>query len=343
MTNAADYHVFQAGDVALQSGVVFPSLRLAYKTYGTLNAQKDNVIVYPTSFSAQHYDTEWLVQRGGALDPDRYFIVIPNLFGNGLSSSPSNSIEALGGAPFPVIDYHDAVAVQRRLLVERFAISQVALVYGWSMGGMQAYHWAVRHPDMVERAAIVCGSARCSPYNHVFLEGVKAALTADPAFREDRFVSTPSTGLRAMGRVYAGWAMSHAFYRDEVWRAAGFHSLEDYLARTWDNAFSRRDANDLLAQIGMWQRGDVSRCPQYAGDMDGALAAIRARVLLMPGRTDRYFDMRDNELEISRLVNARSAEFRPIPSIHGHRAGNPANIPADRAFINAEVSAFLQR
>ena len=128
------------------------------------------------------------------------------------------------------------------------------------MGGMQAYHWAACHPDMVERAAVVCGSARCSPYNHVFLEGVKAALTADPAFRDGRFVEKPVAGLRAMGRVYAGWAMSHAFYRDEVWREAGFNSLEDYLARSWDGAFARRDANDLLAQIGIWQRGDISRC-----------------------------------------------------------------------------------
>ena len=112
MTTNGDYDNFDAGDVVLQSGVVFPSMRLAYKTYGTLNARKDNVIVYPTSFSAQHYDTEWLIQRGGALDPDRYFIVIPNLFGNGLSSSPSNS-EVM---PFPDISYHDAVAIQRRLL-----------------------------------------------------------------------------------------------------------------------------------------------------------------------------------------------------------------------------------
>jgi homoserine O-acetyltransferase len=339
MTSHGDYHVFEAGDVPLQSGVVFRSMRLAYKTYGTLNARKDNVIVYPTSFGAQHTDTEWLIQRGGALDPDRFFIIIPNLFGNGLSSSPSNSEVS----PFPDISYHDAVAVQRRLVVEQFGISSIALVYGWSMGGMQAYHWAACQSDMVERAAIVCGSARCSPYNHVFLEGVKAALTADPMFRNGRFVEKPSAGLRAMGRVYAGWAMSHAFYRDEVWRESGFHSLEDYLARTWDDAFSKRDANNLLAQIGIWQRGDISQCPEFGGEIDRALAAIKARVLLMPGQTDRYFDMRDNEAEISGLVNAKSAELHPIPSVHGHRAGNPINNPADRAFINAEISALLQR
>lgn len=339
MTTAGDYHVFEAGDVALRSGVVFPSLRLAYQTYGRLNAARDNVIVYPTSFSAQHYDTQWLIQPGGILDPDSYFIVIPDLFGNGLSSSPSNS----GNAPFPDIGYHDAIAVQRRLLVEQFGIKEIALVYGWSMGGMQAYHWAACYPDMVKRAAIVCGSARCSPYNHVFLEGVKAALTADPAFQNGRFVTKPSAGLRAMGRVYAGWAMSHAFYRDEVWREAGFNTLEDYLAGSWDGAFARRDANDLLAQIGIWQRGDISRCPEFGGDIDRALAAIKARILLMPGQTDRYFDPRDNEDEVGRLVNAQSAALHPIPSIHGHRAGNPVSNPRDRAFIQAEISALLQR
>jgi homoserine O-acetyltransferase len=146
-----------------------------------------------------------------------------------------------------------------------------------------------------------------------------------------------------MGRVYAGWAMSHAFYRDEVWREAGFHSLEDYLSRAWDDAFSRRDANNLLAQIGIWQRGDISQCPEFGGDIGRALAAIKARVLLMPGQTDRYFDMRDNEAEIGGLINAKSAELHPIPSVHGHRAGNPINNPADRAFINAEISALLQR
>jgi homoserine O-acetyltransferase len=342
MADGRDYEIFEAGDVTLQSGVVFPSLQLAYKTYGTLAPAKDNVILYPTSFGAQHSDIEWLVERGGALDQDRYFIIISNLFGNGLSSSPSNSPAFDGEPPFPAITYHDAVAVQRRLLVEQFGIERLALVYGWSMGGMQAYHWAACHPDMVERAAVVCGSARCSPYNQVFLESVRAALTADPAFQNGRFTEKPVAGLRAMGRVYAGWAMSYEFYRDEVWREAGAASLEDYLAASWDTAFAHRDANNLLAQVGIWQNGDISRCAAFDGDLDRALAAIRARMLLMPGQTDRYFDWRDNEAELGKLVNAASKELCPIPSIHGHRAGNPIRIPADRAFINSTISTFLK-
>jgi homoserine O-acetyltransferase len=340
MTLPRDYQTFDAGDVTLRSGEVFPDMRLAYQTYGQLNAARDNVIVYPTSFGAQHHDTEWLVTPGNALDPDRYFVIIPNLFGNGLSSSPSNA-SSLGDAPFPAVSYHDAVAVQHRLITEQFGVSTIAMVYGWSMGAMQAYHWAAAYPDMVQRAAIVCGSARCSPFNYVFLEGVKAALTADPAFVDGRFIARPAAGLRAMGRVYAGWAMSHGFYRDELWRALGFSSLEDFLARSWDGAFARRDANDLLAQIRIWQHGDISQCEAYGGDLTRALAAIKARVLLMPGQTDGYFQVGDNADELPLLTQARSAELKPIPSLYGHRAGNPALIPADRAFLNASISAFL--
>jgi homoserine O-acetyltransferase/O-succinyltransferase len=342
MVDQGDYRIFEAGDVRLQSGAVFPQLKLAYKTFGRLDPSRDNVILYPTSFGAQHYDTEWLIEPGGALDPERYFIIIPNLFGNGLSSSPSNSRALFGDAPYPLVSYHDAVAVQRRLLVEEFGIGRIALVYGWSMGGMQAYHWAACHPEMVERAAVVCGSARCSPYNYVFLEAVKAALTTDPNYQNGRFIARPDAGLRAMGRVYAGWAMSYEFYRDELWRESGFGSVEDYLAGTWDTAFAHRDADNLLAQVATWQNGDISRCEAFDGDLDRALANIRARMLLMPGQTDRYFDVRANEAELAKLVNARSAQLRPIPSVHGHRAGNPMRIPADRAFINQTVSRFLQ-
>ncbi|CCD87923.1 Putative homoserine O-acetyltransferase [Bradyrhizobium sp. ORS 285] len=340
MVADSDYQIYEAGDVVLQSGATFPSLRLAYKTYGTLNAAKDNVILYPTSFGAQHTDIEWLIGPGGILDSDKYFIIIPNLFGNGLSSSPSNT--PVGETPFPAISYHDAIAVQRRLLEEQFGIQKIALVYGWSMGGMQAYHWAALHPDMVERAAVVCGSARCSPYNHLFLDAVKAALIADPAYRNGRFVEKPVAGLRAMGRIYAGWAMSYEFYRDEVWREQGFGSQEDYLAATWDTAFAHRDANNLLTQIAIWQGGDISNCAAFSGDLDRALSAITAHMLLMPGQTDRYFDWRDNERELPKLVHARSAALRPIPSVHGHRAGNPVRIPADRDFIKAQMSSLLQ-
>ncbi len=337
----SDYDVFRAGDIVLQSGVTATDMRLAYRTYGTLNALKDNAILYPTSFSARHSDIDYLVAPGGVLDPTRYFVIITNLFGNGLSSSPSN-YESIPASNFPFISLHDAVQIQRKLVREAFGITRLALVYGWSMGGMQAYHWAALHPDMIERIAVICGSARCSPYNYVFLESVKAALVADPAFEDGRFILAPLRGLKAMGRIYAGWAMSYDYYRTESWRREGFASLEEYLEKSWDVAFAERDANDLLSQIAMWQRGDISASPSFGGDFTKAMAAITAKVLLVPGRTDSYFQVGDNADELPLLVNAASAELLPIPSINGHRAGNPRRSPEDRAFLVETISRFLR-
>src|SRR3984957_12420277 len=87
----ADYEIFELGDVVLQCKQTLRGAKLAYKTYGTLNAAKDNVIVYPTWYSGQHYENEWLISEKLALDPRKYFIIVPNMLGNGLSSSPSNT------------------------------------------------------------------------------------------------------------------------------------------------------------------------------------------------------------------------------------------------------------
>src|SRR3954469_23023225 len=119
-----DYQIFEAGDVVLQSGLTHRNARLAYKTYGTLNADKSNVIVYPTSYGATHTDLEWQIGPGRALDPTKYFIVIMNEFGNGLSSSPSNTPPPFDRARYPHFTMTDNVLVQQRLLPEVFGVER---------------------------------------------------------------------------------------------------------------------------------------------------------------------------------------------------------------------------
>ena len=267
-----------------------------------------------------------------------YFIVIPSLFGNGLSSSPSNQPASRAGDTFPLFTFADNIRAQHRLLFEHLGVRRLALACGWSMGGMQAYHWAALYPELVDRIAVVCGAARCAPHNHVFLEGVKAALTTDAAFRDGRFVAVPERGLRAVGRIYAGWAMSQGYYREERWRAAGFSSLEDFLVRFWEANYLRRDAANLLAHIATWQNGDISANSLYGGDFARALAAIRARAYVMPCTTDLYFQVEDNRREVQQM---RHAVLRPIESDWGHRAGNPAQNPADAAVVDGALRELL--
>ncbi len=335
---AVDYQVFELENFTLQRGITLPRAHVAYKTYGKLAADKSNVVLYPTSYAAQHYDTEWLIGKGQVLDPADWFIVIPNMCGNGLSTSPSNMEPPFGRDGYPVFTHWDNVHAQRRLLEEMFGVEKLALAYGWSMGAQQALHWGAIFPDRVERICAICGSARTSIHNKVFLQGVRAALTGDPAWRGDHFSEHPVRGLRGMGRVYASWAMSQAFYREKLYEQAGFSSLEDFLVRSWEANFLRRDAHDLLASMDTWVASDISDNDIYQGDLARALGSITARSIIMPSRTDLYFTAEDSKIETAQMPNA---EFRPIESIWGHRAGNPVFNAEDEAYLRKAVADLL--
>jgi len=334
----ADHELFELGPLTLQRGITLPSAFLAYKTYGSLNAHKSNAILYPTSYGSQHTDIEWLIGPDRILDPSRYFIIITNKFGNGLSTSPSNLPEPFALGRNPVFTHWDNVQAQKRLLEERFGISRLALAYGWSMGGQQVLHWGAIFPDRVERICALCTSARTSEHNKVFLEGIRAILTSDAHWQHGRFTERPVQALRAFGRVYAGWALSQAFYRERLWQRIGFSSLEDFLVRSWEANFMRRPAEDLISMIDTWYQSDVSDNPLHGGDLTKALGAIKARSFIMPSTTDLYFTAEDSAAETELMPNA---ELRPIESIWGHRGGNPIQNPEDEAVIRSAVRELL--
>ena len=333
-----ELETYDLGAFVLQSGATLRNGHLAYKTYGALNSSKDNVIVNPTAFGGDYLENEPRIQPGLALDPDKYFIVVPTLFGNGFSSSPSNTPGPYGGPRFPGVTIYDNVMAQHRLLTEKFGVERIKLVTGFSMGAIQTYHWGALFPDAVERIAPFCGAARCSRHNFVFLEGLKAALTADAAWSEGWYKEKPAKGLRAFGRVYAGWAFSQAFYRAELdLKVLGHSSLEDFMVAFWEGLFLPKDANNLLSMLWTWQHGDISDNALYGRDFKKALGAIKAKAYLMPSDTDLYFPVEDNRIEASQMPNA---ELLPIPSIWGHVAGSPAN-PSDFAFVNDKIRELL--
>ena len=333
-----DHEVFELGDLVLEEGATLRGARLAYTTYGTLSPRGDNAVLYPTWYSGRHSENEWLIGSGMALDPARWFVIVPNMLGNGLSSSPSTTPPPYDRARFPHVTVRDNVEAQHRLVTERFGIERLHCVTGWSMGAGQTFQWAVSHPEMVPRILPFCGSARTSEHNRVFLEGVKAALTADSAFREGWYDEQPTRGLRAAARVYAGWGFSQAFYWDRVYRELGFSSLEDFLVGFWEGFFlDGRDANNLLAMLWTWQHGDVGQTPGFDGSLERALGSITARAVVMPAEKDLYFPPEDEEYEVSLMPHA---ELRVIPGVWGHFAGGGAN-PVDTAVIDRALAELL--
>lgn len=321
----AALHRLALDSLPLESGA---SLRaeLAYATHGTLAPSRDNVVLVPSYYTGTDRSYEPWIGPGRVLDTDRWFVVVVNMLGNGVSTSPSNTPD------FPLVTVRDQVRAQR-LLLDHLGIERLRLVMGWSMGAMQAYEWAVGEPDRVDALLPICGAARCSPHNHVFLEGARAALQADPAFAGGAYSSPPVAGLRAFGRVYAGWAYSREFFAHGTYRELGHDSVEAVL-EDWAQDHAERDANDLLAMMDTWQSGDVGRGRGY----EEALRAVTARTIVMPSTTDLYFTVADSAIEASLVPGA---ELRPLESDLGHVAGRPGVRAAETAAISAAVRDLL--
>jgi homoserine O-acetyltransferase len=163
------YELHDVGNLELEEGGTIRGCKLAYATFGTLNAAKDNAILIPTWYSGTNKIIEQVyIGKGRALDPDKYFIIIVNQIGNGLSTSPHNTPAPAGMGNFPHVRIGDDVRAQHKLVTEKFGLNSLALVVGGSMGAQQTYEWAVRYPDMVERAAPIAGTARNTIHDFLF-------------------------------------------------------------------------------------------------------------------------------------------------------------------------------
>lgn len=278
------------------------------------------------------------------------------MLGNGESTSPSNNPSFPAGF---TLRYEDCVNAQYELVTRHLGLTQLEAVLGFSMGGQQAYYWAVMHGSgssgetetktepqqpFVKNAIVICGSARTSGHNYAFLEGPISALEASWDYDGGRYRERkggdrhPTQGLRAFGRAYAGWLTSAEWFRRGLWREFGASSLRAWLHPAEGQApFESWDAQDLLVLARMWQAGDVGAVGG-AGDYRQALRGVAARVLVMPCETDQYFDWRDGEDEVRYLKNGT---FAPIPSIWGHIAGGGAN-GVDVRWMDAKIAEFLQ-
>ncbi|KAF9300391.1 hypothetical protein BGZ74_007935 [Mortierella antarctica] len=364
--SASEIKYFQLGDFVLQSGEVLPSAYIAYRTYGSPSKP---CIVYPTWYSGTIVEgNERLIptpdhpRRG--LNPDHYFIV-----GNGESTSPSNTSGPKGGPNMPKTTVYDNVRAQHELVTVGLGIAGQVAVVGWSMGAGQSFQWASQYPDRVKLAVPFCGSARTSFHNWVFLEGAKQALLADTeGFRQGRYMEEtgkqPLVGLKAFGRVYAGWGCSQTFYREKGFeKYYGIKGVENVMVQFWEKWSTSKDANNMLHMCGpgsmgtlepnsgltdVWGRfGDRGNGKAGAGGkadeaaFERACKGIRGKVLIMLGDQDLYFPPADSQIEKDYI--GENAELKVIESIWGHWAGGPGDSLEDAKFIDDAIHTFFKQ
>ena len=269
-------HDFVIHDFRTESGVVLPEARIVYTTLGTLNAAGDNAILLPSHYMANINGYNWLIGSGPdrALDPSRDYLVLTELFGNGRSSSPSNTPEPFHGPRFPVTTIRDNVEAVHHLLTDELKVRHLRAVVGFSMGAQQAFQWAVSYPDFVDRIVATSGTAKCYGHGYVRLEGQIAALTTDPAWQGGEYTTPPKKGLEAFGVVWAAALLAGVVApRARNERPAGRRSRRRGSAS--GTAFSA-DANDYILQARTGSGTTSARRPDLNGDTEKALRSIRA-------------------------------------------------------------------
>src|SRR5271170_7328938 len=271
-------HAFIIHNFHIESGVTLPEAKIVYGTYGHLNAAGDNAILLPSHYMADMHGYDWLIGPGKALDPGRQFLITSELFGNGRSSSPSNTPEPFHGPRFPVTTIRDNIEAVHQLLTTELGVHHLKAVIGFSMGAQQAFQWAVSYPDFMDRIVATSGTAKTYGHGIVRLESEITALTTDEAFQGGDYKQEPVKGIQAFSLVWTAWLFSQEWWRKELWRQDDppGKSLAAVIEQYRKNFIPGADANNLILQMRTWERHDVGSTPGFNGNVQKALGSIKA-------------------------------------------------------------------
>ena len=333
-TDAAQFSI---GDLPLEGGGVLRDASMTYQCHGALNEQRDNVVLLPSFMAGNHEGYQPFIGEGLCFDPSRDFIVAVNLFGNGYSTSPSNASARQSGRNFPKISIRDNVAGQHKLLFDHLEVKRVKLVAGYSMGGQQAFQWAVSYPKLVDHLAVWCAHAVTTPFMRAFLGSVRAGIEGSADWMDGNYRTAAPIAMRNVARIYAPWLLSAGWYDRKGWASLGLESFEHFIGFV-ETLFGAVDANNFLAKVDTWLSHDVAATPGHQHSLVSALGGISAKTLIMSASTDLYFTPAQSREEASLIGGAR---YRCLETDWGHMAGSGFD-PRTFQMINEEIAALLR-
>jgi homoserine O-acetyltransferase len=282
------------GTCKLSSGQQITGCFIGYRTWGTLNAQRSNAILFPTWFSGRSSNIAPSVGAENLVDPSKYFLIVVDALGDGVSSSPSTSTTQ-HGLRFPAITIKDMVNAEYRLATEALHLTHLHAVMGISMGGMQTFEWIVNYPDFMDVAIPIVGSPRLTGYDLLLWHTEESALKTDPAWHEGRYKKSPPLG--AVQAIHQMNLTTPANY-------ARAHPPEKFLADYVEyltNGVLPFDANDWLAQLDAMIHHDVAR----GGKMEDAAKRVKAKVLVVAAAQDHMVNPQP-ALDFAALIGAKT-------------------------------------
>jgi homoserine O-acetyltransferase len=265
----------ELGDFKLESGEVIRDCRIGYRTFGTLNSNQSNAVLFPTWALGTTEQLAGSIGSNKLVDSTKYYVIAVDALANGVSSSPSNS-QSQPRMKFPKITIRDMVNTQHELLTKTLHLNHVMAVMGISMGGMQTFQWIVSYPDFMDKAIPIVGSPQPTPYDLVFIRAQLRAITTDPDWNNGNYTNNPA---RVAEAEFLALILTTP---DEYNR----HMTRERLVRELDKAKNTPgfDSNDKIRQLQAITALDVSA--PFGGDMERAAAAVKAKLFVISARKD---------------------------------------------------------
>ncbi|MFN7926144.1 MAG: alpha/beta fold hydrolase [Bryobacteraceae bacterium] len=311
-----DLQFAEIGDVKLSSGEVIRNCKLGYRTFGTLDASKSNVVLFPTWFGGQTENLKAYFGPGKLVDTGRFYGIAVDALGNGVSSSPSN-----GQQPFPKFTTRDMVESQHALL-SKLGIEHVRAVIGISMGGMQTFEWIVAYPEFMDRAVPIIGSPRLASPDLLLWQAQLSTIELC-----DKGGCDPKEAMKAVLAMH-NYALQTPSWRSRETSNADFPKFKN----GYEAGSGRMAPADWASQLRAMMATDVTA--RFGGSFEKAAAEVRAEVLVVVATQDHMVNP-EPALEFASKMNAAVVK---LEGDCGHMATG-----CESAKMTPLVRSFLER
>jgi homoserine O-acetyltransferase/O-succinyltransferase len=325
---AAQDAVHVIPEFTFESGQKLANMKVGYTAHGTLNDAKSNAILVTHGTGAGRSAMNIYIGPGKALDTAKYFVIAVDAIGGGLSSSPKDGL----GPDFPRYTIRDMVRAQHDLVTRGLGLSGLVAVGGPSMGSFQALEWGINYPDFVKGLLLIVPAVKSDANVKMIVDGMVATVSLDPGWNGGRYTQNPTAGLRAAGTLFTPWLTGQE-------QISAIKSQEEYDRRVavFANGFATWDAVSWMWRYLATREHDISK--PFGGNVETALARIRAKALVMPSASDRLL-VPAYAREIYRGI--KDAVYAEIPTINGHVGYAPASeATSEYVFVTTQIGTFL--